>query len=480
MTAFRIMPDAGRDAQLALALLLGAAGVALLALAHTRRRDVVPRRAMAGIVALGILAVIATGVLAINGLDAVRLHLSAISVPSATVFLLAAGSALAYLRRRPARHAATPVVLLGLAVMAAGSPRFLDRFGRDPFLRQADSISWRTVDGNGLAEFSVLFYVSDVKLSPTGRAVIVSAFSYDNEEAAAEFHIGRPEARLTRVRAINLVFAGEDRALGVFEDAYESEVREVHVDTPELVNWRQPIPKIANPILTYQPASQRWKVVGDDGRRGVLRVDGAMGSGPVVETRWPSRPEDRWPDAMSVSGDTALVVETVYTTSLLQQSGWPLSFLLPGWRFGSRISTIRDGARQAVTVTPFTVRCVDAPIDDDRLVCSAFDGSRTRLALIDPATAGVSPVTVLPGRFIGTAVSADGWVSGWLGSDAVAIRPSTREGLRVGRPGTDRVSQLSVHNNMVATVSSAGQSTVIRLYAVGDGNHTGQDGISSR
>jgi hypothetical protein len=467
MTALRTMPATSPDVHLGLTLFLGVTGFVLIAMAHARRRDVVPRRAVVGSATLGILAAIATGTLVAGGLDVARLHLSAVALPSAAVFLLAASGALAYLRARPARYAAIPVALLGLIITAAGSPWFLDSFGQDPFLGQTDSISWRTIQGTVRAEFSVPSYVSEVKLSPGRRAVIVSTLSGD-EESTMDFHVGRRGARLAVVRAVNLIFAADDRVLGLYDGDVGMEVREFHVDAPSDIAWRQRIPRIANPTFTYDSSSRRWMAVGDDGRGGVVRIGGGRGAGTVDETRWPSQVQDRWPQATSVSGETALVVETAYGASRLQEAGLPLAFLLPGARMESRFETITGNARRAFAVTAFTIHCANTPMDDGRLACTAFDGTRTRLALIDPGTATLTPVAVLPGRFVATTVSADGWLSGWLGSDAVALRPSTREGLRVSRSAGERVTHVAAHDDVVATVSSIGQTSTIRLYGRGD------------
>jgi hypothetical protein len=72
-------------------------------------------------------------------------------------------------------------------------------------------------------------------------------------------------------------------------------------------------------------------------------------------------------------------------------------------------------------------------------------------------------MTWLHGRFAGTAISDDGWMSGWLGSEAVVVRPSTREGLRF-KASRDRASQLVAHGSTVAALSYAERGSMLRLY----------------
>jgi hypothetical protein len=57
--------------------------------------------------------------------------------------------------------------------------------------------------------------------------------------------------------------------------------------------------------------------------------------------------------------------------------------------------------------------CVGHALDEDRLVCHAFDGTRTRVVEVDPATGRINPLATLHGRFISHGRAGGGWLTGW-------------------------------------------------------------------
>jgi hypothetical protein len=60
-------------------------------------------------------------------------------------------------------------------------------------------------------------------------------------------------------------------------------------------------------------------------------------------------------------------------------------------------------------VSRLDASCDARPIED-RLVCSAFDGTRTRIVALDQS--GVTPITSLPGRFVSHGRAGSGWLTG--------------------------------------------------------------------
>lgn len=88
------------------------------------------------------------------------------------------------------------------------------------------------------------------------------------------------------------------------------------------------------------------------------------------------------------------------------------------------------GARTDLGVSKLDADCATATLDDDRLVCSAFDGTRRRIVALDQS-GRVTPITSLPGRFISHGRAGSGWLTGWSASTPVALRLSTRQAVRV-------------------------------------------------
>ena len=102
--------------------------------------------------------------------------------PSAIVLLTALAGALACSQVRLTQLAGLAVAIVGITVSVAGSPAFLDRFGRDPFLVDGPAIEWLAVDDAVIEEFAVPIATSRIRLSPDGRRIAALAQSH----AAAE------------------------------------------------------------------------------------------------------------------------------------------------------------------------------------------------------------------------------------------------------------------------------------------------------
>jgi hypothetical protein len=143
--------------------------------------------------------------------------------------------------------------------------------------------------------------------------------------------------------------------------------------------------------------------------------------------------------------------------------------LLPGGRAQSRFSRISGVTQDDVPITRFVTNCFSASLDTDGLLCSVFDGTRTRFATIDPETARVTPVAWMEGQFTGGVMSPAGWLSGWTRSQAVALRPITREAIRLTPArGTERVTYLTATDRTFTTLSYHQNGSTVRVYAVDD------------
>jgi hypothetical protein len=100
------------------------------------------------------------------------------------------------------------------------------------------------------------------------------------------------------------------------------------------------------------------------------------------------------------------------------------------------------------------------------LLCGAFDGKRTRFALIDGDSGQVIPVGWLSGRFLsfnrGTSTE---WASGYCGSTATLVNASTRQTLELGADQDSAGLRAMVATDAVVAGAWIQQaSTIIRLF----------------
>jgi hypothetical protein len=281
-------------------------------------------------------------------------------------------------------------------------------------------------------------------------------------------HVARTGGTMTRVRATDLVFMDDERVLGVYDAPSGAlEIRETSIGAPESVAWHRPLPAFVPGSLSYERSTRTWTVRGFAADGALVQVQGDDGAPTTRETRWAALGIGRVPEHAAVTGETAVVHDTQYTPSLLQRHGWwQLALLLPGNHAQSRFTRLTGTARTDAAITRFQTECVSAGASH-ALLCSAFDGTRTRFASIDAGTAEVTALAWLPGHFRGSILSASGWLSGWADWNAVAVRPATGEGLRyTGAPG--RITQLAVNDRAFAVVSMRGGESIVRIYSRDD------------
>lgn len=465
VVSFRTFSMFAFEVGIGLAAIFVAIGAGLIAAAYSRRHDHVSQPALAAVAVLAIAAVCASALLVLNGLAPVSLHQAARQMPAAAVFLLATSAALASLPTRAVRYASAPLAVAGLVVLIAGSTWFLERFGRDPFLGETVPLTWKTVSGRLQGELPVPFYISSLDVAPEGRALIVTRARDD--DGTPEWHVGRPDVRLVRVDADEAMFVNDERVLAAETRGDVLELRVFRIDAPGEIEWQQRVPGVPNGTLSFAPATARWKVTAAD-EGSVVQVEGQVGSPAMTETRWPIA-RGGVVVLAAVSGEAAIVMETGFAQSFLHRRGfWQLLLLMPGGHLESRFSRVTKTAHEPLGVTRFQAHCASKAAGGERLLCSAYDGSRTRFASVDAATGAIRPLASLDGHFVWLSSSATGWLSGWADSQAVAIHPATREALRMA-PGGERLTHLATTGEIVAAASFAGGETTIRVYARDEG-----------
>ena len=454
------------------AVLLVALGAALLAAAWVRREEASRLAGVAGGI-LGVAATLAVVAVGLGGVEPIRLHQGARAVPSAAILLAALAAACFTWRARPRlRYAAAAAALAGAVVAALGSTIFLDAVVKDPFLVTASPVKWLTIDAPPLAEFDVPFDIEQLRLSPHGRLVAARRAapddSYRNSAPASTIHVGRPGGALTPMEAVDLAFLDDRRALRLVVEGNRAEVQEVLLDgAPMIVSWRQPIERVRWGSIGVEPGAKRWSVTGraDDGS--LIHASGSVGESGVKMATWDGTSEDGgWVAAIGVRGDAALVVEHQYSYGpfSLDSRFAALAILLARPSSVTRFARLRGAERADSQQSLLDARCLADPFDDGRIACTAFDGLRTRIIAIDPATAGVAPLASVDGRFVAMTGAAGGWLTGWTGSTPTALRPGTREAIRAPAPLDGVVSGIAASDAAIGTVVSTDAGSRVRIY----------------
>ena len=104
-------------------------------------------------------------------------------------------------------------------------------------------------------------------------------------------------------------------------------------------------------------------------------------------------------DAVSAEGDGALYVESAFGSGPMSGS------LLGRWyaalhaREESRLWHLSRASQLLAAHSRLSVHCTTGDPGSASLVCSAFDGERTRLATVEPSTARITPIAAFQGRF---------------------------------------------------------------------------------
>jgi hypothetical protein len=443
---------------------LGGLGLTLVAIAFGMRRDREPPRLLLFVGVIVMMAAAAAAALLQNGIEVVRLYQSARSVPAAAVLLLAAGAALALRRNRESQYAALALVVAGGACAAMGSTSFLDRFGRDPLLVRSAPLVWKTVASEEpAADFSLSFYAAEVRLASDGRSV-AAVESTDDEDESMAFHIGRAGGNLTRVQAEDLVFVDEDTVLTVQRDDDGMVLTARRIDAPRDRIWSQRVPDVYGTRLSADATTRRWQLFGWD-RHNIVRARGFIGGQEIHTARWPlSNNAGAWTDAIAGSGDAVLGVDRRNDRGLLERAAtwWPWVSPMAPYRSESTVWIAQDGRRVNVGTSKLDTQCFATVLDDDRLLCVAFDGMRTHFSAV-AASGTIHAIAWTWGRFMPYGTVAHGFISGWLDSSPVVLRPATREMMRAD-PNRGVATQLSATDGWIATVSFDGTASRVRMF----------------
>jgi Zn-dependent protease with chaperone function len=450
-----------------LALMLGGFGALLLFVARTKRDEPLTSRARLCVGGLGVCATLAVTLFFLGGMDPIRLHQSAQSVTAAPVLLLAFAGALTLWRTKPAKYAAIPVLVLAAATTGVASTSFLDRFGRDVFIAPTPALTWTHADGPQLMEFVVPVTGESLRLSPRGQlfAVVQTDYDADGDDAVKmTAHIGRAGGRVASVHADDFLFVDEEQLLLLRSHYGAVELMGVRVDAPDQVLWRVEIPNLHQPSLSLDAETRQWRVIGWNEERQIVAVRGTLGSVAFVRQEWIwSTDESGFVKSVSASQDKVVVVAAHYKPGLLQRCGlWQFAWLVqPDPETQFRFSSPTEG--KAVVSSRLETACYSGALKRERLLCSAFDGTRTRFISLDPASEQIRGVGWMDGRYLATGSPSNGWLSGWRQTTPFALNVERGLAVYVERKRDDRIFAVTGGDEVIGTMSYNGAGSTIRL-----------------
>ena len=457
--------DATSGFMVVTAMPIAVAGAALLLLAWSNRKEAFASlRPMLAVV--GVLALLSVSSIALAGIDAIRLHQSARTTPSATVLLVGLAGALACVNTRRARVAGAMSAAAAALVAVLGSSLFLDRFGSDPFLVDSPAIKWVTVDAPALEEFALPTFTSKLRLSPDGRAV-AALDQADSADDMTKFHVGRVGEALTPVEASDLLFADDEHLLIAATDQRGTTVKTVTLSGREVV-WQQRVDDLIAPVLTLDAASQKWRLTGWTADRGMARAEGVIGSAQVDAVRWPADDTDEaMVGGFTTMGRDALVVESRYDAGVFDSLSprWQMmSLLLQRFNQKSKYWRLGPDGRRELGVSRLGADCRADVTAADALVCLTFDGTRTRLFTLH-SSGRIEGLGWLNGRFSLDQNGVPGWLSGWMESTPAAIRLATGQAFRLPM---DRfgVTHVTANGDRLAAVIYDHHGAKVRTYQV--------------
>ena len=454
---------------ISVALPMAVIGLTFLAFAWTRRHDETDDRMRPFLVLLALVAAAAVAMATMNGTDIVRLHRGTRATPSATVLLIALSAALTCSRARHRRLAGTATGVVALATIVLASTDFLNRFGTDPFLVGSPVLARVAIVPDAASEFAVASNTSRVDLSPNGQYVAArlddTDYDDEHEEHPSIFQVARIGDPPTSIEADDVAFVDDGQLLIIEEQSGNTTIKTVRLDSPEVVVWQLGIEDLTAPSLSFDRVTRDWHVIGWSPDRSIVRVQGSIGESAIQRKRWPvAQTRNSYVNALTTVGDDALVVERQYERPLLDrlipwQWTWARVLIRP-YSPVSRYSLLNDHGHQTLGESRLDVDCHAEVLVHAGLTCTAYDGTRTRIVTIDAATGRVDGIGFLDGQFVSDQNVVRGWLTGWAGSRAVAIRLSTREVLYVD----DRATLLSIAGDRLAALTFLNDRLTVRLY----------------
>jgi hypothetical protein len=263
-------------------------------------------------------------------------------------------------------------------------------------------------------------------------------------------------------------FVGPDLAIVLSDDHGGATVREIALDQPPTSVREHRFEDLAGPDLIVDSDRRRWGIVGWNGSDIVAaESDGEGGLQP--ERRWTIHQES---DALTSVAMTPLgsyasgpmVLETLYDPppARLWRLRMAAAAMAPVFHGESRFWRAAAEGREDLLRSRLDVNC-SAYGAAGRVMCTAFDGRRTRFLTVGP-DAVVEPVAMLPGGFIEMGRTSDGWMTGWWNRRATALRLETGEAFQVAPEEGRQASLLAPADGLIGALIYEPARQVVRLY----------------
>jgi hypothetical protein len=199
----------------------------------------------------------------------------------------------------------------------------------------------------------------------------------------------------------------------------------------------------------------------------IVSVEGKVGSANVQRREWSTANQPAWADAWAVEGDTILVAQKDFGLDLVDGGMWNLTMMVMLDQMPTRLTRITPSGATEIATSQLDTSCSDRVLDAARLVCMAFDGSRTHLFVLEPGGSPPQPIGSLGGHFINYRPTREGWLSGWIdsgwiNSTQIAVDVVGRRAIAI--PRELRANEFTVAGRMAATLAHGASSTRVRLY----------------
>jgi Zn-dependent protease with chaperone function len=448
---------------------LAIVGIVLLLGAWRKRGEQGGGRAGYAVAILGLTSIGALALLALDGLDLVRLHSAARASTAVPVLLVALAGALAASRIRREQLAGAAAAALGALAVLVSSPAFLDAFGHDPLLIDSPRIALvelRHAEREGLLLPST---AGDPRLSPDGRHVIVSNHAGMHEDGGSTFLAGPSGGALSPLRADDAVFTGNEHVLTAISTDEGTTLELIRLDDRSAI-WSQTLPDIHSAELSVDIVTRRWSLVGWTGEMAIAHAGGTVGHTDIERRQWRLAPlENAYVEAVAPLDAAALVVQTRFDRGPLGRllpPQWTWTLSMQPFRRESRVLLLDHRGTIELGASRLEAKCSAAAAPRGSLVCTVDDGTRTRFVEIDAATGSIAPIGFLPGRFVSDGHTTRGWLTGWAEDRPVAIRLATRQAFHTSPDG--EAMSLSVSGDRIAAASFDGDALRIAVYVPGD------------
>ena len=258
-----------------------------------------------------------------------------------------------------------------------------------------------------------------------------------------------------------MLFVDDQRLLTLGVEGADSVLRELTLPSRAVV-WEQRIQNLQVARLSYRAASDHWLVTGMSFDGHLVAVEARAGSTDLQRHEWSIIDQNGWPDAWAVDGDGVLVAHRQFDVEGLS---WTMLFMLD--HLQTRLTRITSNGTSRIAASQLDTSCSDRAFDAARLVCLAFDGTRTHLLAVH-TTGDPQPIGSLSGHFVSYRPMRDGWLSGWLTSgrwtNSTQLAVDVVSGRAITIPRDLRADELTVAGGVAAVLAHTGSSTRVRLY----------------